>query len=174
MAKTSLCSMAGGSCLSVVFRRTCATLTGTTCLLLVIVYVPLLFQSASDDLNSLVVQVLISIQVGNFQELCPPNVSPPPLISDMEAQLEALPAAHSLPYCWLPAAALGALVQLLAAVILKPTGKVKAALLHISRGTSHMSQHLLPLVAQHWSLHMVLEALLDNCTPSAHMPSVLK
>jgi hypothetical protein len=39
-----------------------------------------------------------------------------------------------LPYRWLPAAALGALVQLLAAVILKPGGKVKQALLHISRG----------------------------------------
>lgn len=85
------------------------------------------------DVMSLM-QVLLSIQLGNFQELSSANVSPPPVISELEGQLEALPADDELPYSWLPAAGLRAMVQLLAAVILKPTGKVKAAMLHITRG----------------------------------------
>lgn len=76
----------------------------------------------------------MSIRLGHFEELSPPDVSTPPIITDMEAQLEALPADGKLPYSWLPVAGLWAIVQLLAAVILKPTGKVKAALLHITRG----------------------------------------
>jgi hypothetical protein len=85
---------------------------------------------------------MLSIHAGNFEDLAPPNQSPPLIVTSLESELESLlqlldkqqQQQQLLPYRWLPPAALGALVQLLAAVILKPGGKVKQALLHISRG----------------------------------------
>jgi hypothetical protein len=84
---------------------------------------------------------MLSIHAGNFEDLAPPNQSPPLIVTSLESELESLlqllgkqHQQQQLPYRWLPPATLGALVQLLAAVILKPGGKVKQALLHISRG----------------------------------------
>ncbi|KAF6255054.1 cohesin loading factor [Scenedesmus sp. NREL 46B-D3] len=99
-------------------------------------------------------QVMLSIHAGNFEDLAPPSQNPPHIVSDLESQLDALlqllgqqqQQQQQLPYRWLPPAALGALVQLLAAVILKPGGKVKQALLHISRGLQLVEQQL---AAQH-------------------------
>lgn len=81
---------------------------------------------------------MLSIHAGNFEDLAPPNQNKSPIVADLEAQCESLlqllGEQQQMPYRWLPAAALGALVQLLAAIILKPGGKMKQALLHISRG----------------------------------------
>ncbi|KAF8071188.1 SCC4 [Scenedesmus sp. PABB004] len=92
-------------------------------------------------LHLTVLQVLMAIRQGNFQELAPADANPPPIVAELEGQLEALPR-EQLPYCWLPRPCLGALVQLLAATILKPGGKVKPAQLHISRGLSLVDEQL--------------------------------
>ncbi|WIA32226.1 hypothetical protein OEZ86_003074 [Tetradesmus obliquus] len=94
-------------------------------------------------------QVMLSIHAGNFEDLAPPNQNKSPIVADLEAQCESLlqllGEQQQMPYRWLPAAALGALVQLLAAIILKPGGKMKQALLHISRGLQLVDQQLAAL-----------------------------
>lgn len=106
-------------------------------------------------------QALITIRAGNYEDLGAAASGASGIISQMESHLEALPPADSLPYSWLPAAGLGALVQLLAAIMLKPQGKVKAAMLHISRGGNPMGAVCTrPYASCLGTLHGLLETLL--------------
>jgi hypothetical protein len=133
---------------------------------------------------------VLSIHAGNFEDLAPPNQSPPLIVSSLEGELESLlrllgqqqQQPQQLPYRWLPAAALGALVQLLAAVILKPGGKVKQALLHISRGEVMMCRRGAKCTPSWWhawlymfhalpgqpELQMVAETELRTCCSRSH------
>jgi hypothetical protein len=76
---------------------------------------------------------MFSIHMANFAELNSEGSSSPAIIATMEGLQEQLAAAGAS-YSWIPRGCLPALVQLLAANILKPSGKVKAALAHVGRG----------------------------------------
>lgn len=87
-------------------------------------------------------QVMFSIRMGQFQDLTAEHNGCITSIACMEELCTALSQAP-LAYEWISKEAMLAMVQLLAATILRPIGKIKQAMVHIARGGQLCNKHRL-------------------------------